>query len=49
MRAVITNADWELISPKNNKVVKTVKARALWEQILDVRTTLKGEHPRSAV
>jgi len=43
MRAVITNADWELISPKNNKVVKTVKARALWEQILDVRTTLKGE------
>ena len=43
MNAVITNTDWPLISPKNNQVVKIVKARTLWEQLLEVRTTLKGE------
>lgn len=43
MNAVITNTDWPLISPKTNQVVKIVKARTLWEQLLEVRTTLKGE------
>ena len=43
MNAVITDTDWPLISPKNNQVVKIVKARTLWEQLLEVRTTLKGE------
>lgn len=43
MNAVIDNADWNLISPKDNKVVKTVKAKELWNKILEVRATMKGE------
>ncbi len=43
MNAVLHNSDWDLISPKDSSVVKTVKAKHLWEKILEVRTTLKGE------
>jgi ribonucleoside-diphosphate reductase alpha chain len=43
MEAVIHNKDWDLISPKTKTVVKTVKAKELWTQLLEVRTTLKGE------
>jgi len=43
MHAVIHDLPWDLISPKSNEVVKTISARMLWEKIMDVRTTLKGE------
>ena len=43
MWAVIHNSPWDLISPKDNTVVKTVQARKLWHQIMEVRATLKGE------
>lgn len=43
MNAVIYNLEWNLISPKDGSVVKTVKARKLWHQIMEVRATLKGE------
>ena len=43
MFAVIMNLNWDLASPKTGEVIKTVRARALWEQILEVRSTLKGE------
>lgn len=43
MKAVIDDLDWDLVSPKDNKVVKTLKARKLWVQLLEVRQTLKGE------
>lgn len=43
MEAVIKGEDWDLISPKTGKVIRTVKAKSLWEQLLEVRTTLKGE------
>ena len=43
MFAVTMNLNWDLVSPKTGEVIKTVRARALWEQILEVRSTLKGE------
>ncbi len=43
MEAVLSDSSWDLISPKTKAVVKTVKARKLWTQLLEVRTTLKGE------
>ena len=43
MKAVIYNRQWDLISPYNHKVIKTVSARKLWERLLEVRATLKGE------
>jgi len=43
MNSVIYDKLWDLVSPKDGSVVKTVKARKLWEQLLEVRTTLKGE------
>lgn len=43
MEAVIADSEWDLISPKTNAVIKTVQARKLWTQLLEVRTTLKGE------
>lgn len=48
MEAVINGHTWDLISPKDNSIVKTISAKALWQQLLEVRTTLKGEHPRPA-
>lgn len=39
MKAVINNADWNLISPKTNLTVETVKARDLWTHILEQRVT----------
>jgi len=43
MHAVIEDNTWDLISPYDGRVVKTVDARKLWEQLLEVRATLKGE------
>ena len=43
MRAVISDCPWDLISPKDRTIVKTVQARKLWHQIMEVRATLKGE------
>lgn len=43
MKAVIYERSWDLISPKDNTVVETVEAKDLWEAILQVRATLKGE------
>jgi ribonucleoside-diphosphate reductase alpha chain len=37
MEAVIQGKDFDLISPKTNKIVKTVSARNLWSQILKTR------------
>jgi ribonucleoside-diphosphate reductase alpha chain len=39
MNAVIEDLEWNLISPKSNKVVKTVKARDLWAKLLEMRVT----------
>ena len=46
MNSVLHDKLWDLVSPKTEAVVKTVKARKLWEQLLEVRTTLKGEQLR---
>lgn len=43
MWAVIHDSPWDLISPKDRTIVKTVQARKLWHQIMEVRATLKGE------
>lgn len=43
MKRVIENADWDLVSPHTGKVVKTVKARKLWEMCLDTAATKGGE------
>ena len=37
MEAVKDDADFELISPKTSKVVKTINARKLWQKILELR------------
>jgi ribonucleoside-diphosphate reductase alpha chain len=37
MRAVAADAPWDLIDPHDKKVRETVKARELWEQILETR------------
>lgn len=39
MDSVINNTDWNLVSPKNGSIVKTVKARKLWTQLLEARIT----------
>jgi len=38
MRAVVDGTHWNLVSPKTNKVVKTIAARKLWAQILELRS-----------
>lgn len=43
MQSVIHDSLWDLISPKTGAVIKSVKARNLWEQLLDVRATQRGE------
>lgn len=43
MEAVIYDLPWDLKSPKDNSVVSTVSARTIWNSILNIRTTLKGE------
>lgn len=43
MNAVIFDLPWDLISPKTGEVINTVRAQELWVQLLEVRTTLKGE------
>lgn len=43
MEAVINDQPWNLISPKSGEIIKTVSAKYLFNKILDVRTTLKGE------
>jgi ribonucleoside-diphosphate reductase alpha chain len=48
MNSVLYDKLWDLVSPKDGSVIKTVKARKLWEQLLEVRTTLKGEILRPA-
>jgi ribonucleoside-diphosphate reductase alpha chain len=37
MEAVRSDGDFDLISPKTNEVVRTVKARKIWQKILDLR------------
>lgn len=37
MQAVEQDADWYLRSPKNNEIIQTVKARALWIKLLTAR------------
>jgi ribonucleoside-diphosphate reductase alpha chain len=37
MEAVRADADFDLISPKSGEVMKTVRARTLWQKILDTR------------
>lgn len=37
MEAVLADGDWNLISPHNGEVRETLKARQLWERILEVR------------
>lgn len=37
MAAVRFNKDWKLVDPKTSEVRDTVRARELWEQILEVR------------
>jgi len=39
MYSVIYDKKWDLISPKTGKVVKTIKAKKLWDKILDMRVT----------
>ena len=35
MRAVEADGDWQLINPRDNQVVTTVKARELWDEIAE--------------
>ena len=37
MLAVKDDSDWDLVAPNNFEVTETVKARALWENMLDTR------------
>ncbi len=37
MEAVRTNADFGLVSPKSQQVIRTVNARKLWQKILELR------------
>ena len=37
MEAVMTNSDFDLIDPNDGTVKETVKARKLWERILEIR------------
>ncbi|GHM59782.1 MAG: ribonucleoside-diphosphate reductase [Candidatus Mesenet longicola] len=37
MQAVANDGDWELITPHNNQIVATIKARDLWIRILTAR------------
>lgn len=43
MDAVVYDLDWNLISPKDGSITKTVRARELWTHLMEVRVTLKGE------
>jgi ribonucleoside-diphosphate reductase alpha chain len=43
MNSVIYDKKWDLVSPKDGTVIKTVKARKLWTQLLEVRQVLRGE------
>jgi len=43
MHCVINDSPWDLISPKDGSIVKTVRARDLWTHLMEVRVTLKGE------
>lgn len=40
MRAVENNEDWALTSPKNNEVIKTVKAIELWNKIIKAEVNI---------
>lgn len=39
MEAVISNSDWNLISPLTKQTVKTVSAQKIWTKILELRVT----------
>ncbi len=43
MFAVVNDFTWALLSPKTGEIIKYVSARHLWEQLMEVRTTMKGE------
>jgi ribonucleoside-diphosphate reductase alpha chain len=37
MQAVSSDGDWDLVSPKDRKVIHTIKARDLWIKLLTTR------------
>lgn len=43
MEAVVLDLPWHLKSPKDNSTISTVAARTLWNNLMNIRTTLKGE------
>lgn len=43
MNAVVYDLDWNLISPKDGSITKSVRARDLWTHLMEVRVTLKGK------
>ncbi|RMD65432.1 MAG: ribonucleoside-diphosphate reductase subunit alpha, partial [Alphaproteobacteria bacterium] len=55
MRAVESDGDWPLVSPRDGAVVRTIKARALWIRILTARIEtgepyiLFGDHVNRAL
>ena len=55
MRAVESDGDWKLTSPKDGSIVKTIKARALWIRILTARIEtgepylIYGDHVNRAI
>ncbi len=55
MRAVESDGDWKLTSPKDGSIVKTIKARALWIRILTSRIEtgepylIYGDHVNRAI
>ena len=55
MRAVEADEDWALISPKENAIIRTLKARSLWIRILTARVEtgepyiIYGDHVNRAI
>lgn len=43
MDAVVYDLAWNLISPKDGSIIKSVRARDLWTHLMEVRAVAKGE------
>ena len=43
MESLITDTPYALISPKTREVIEMVSPKEIWEKLLEIRTTLKGE------